>query len=229
MNDINAVISSDRFLLSWQKWALIASSPRQSQDTASVPKTVNLSWVFSDGCLAEVPMRSHFVLGVARGSEKEGCHGCYCTSWRSGSSTEFKRSFSYTHSSTSLAEPALCKCFHNSMCLCGSLVLHYYPVQALRRDETLRFCILPESRAGSSNNEEACRNVSVQSFRPEGSLQTNCRELYRWASYLYEAWVMGKEEHATLFSGARLAFTAEDAIYSWRECRTDQPLIKTDV
>lgn len=154
MNDINAVISSDWFLLSWQKWALIASSPRQSQDTASVPKTVNLSWVLSDGCLAEVLMRSHFVLGVARESEKEGCHGCYCASWRSGSSTEFKRSFSYTHSSTSLAEPVLCKCFHNSMCLCGSLVLHYYPVQALRRDETLRFCILPESSAGSSNNEE---------------------------------------------------------------------------
>lgn len=96
-----------------------------------------------------------FCAGVARESVKEGSYGCYCTSWRSGSSAEFKWSFSYTRSSTSLAKPELCKSFHNSMRLCRFLVLHYYPVQALCRDETSRFCILPESRAGSSNNEEA--------------------------------------------------------------------------
>lgn len=96
-----------------------------------------------------------FCAGVARESEKEGFRGCYCTSWRSGSSTGFKWSFTHTPSSISLAKPELCKRFHNSTCLCRFLVLCYCPVQPLCRDETWRFCILPEPRAGSSNNKEA--------------------------------------------------------------------------
>lgn len=96
-----------------------------------------------------------FCAGVARESEREGFHGCCCMSQRSGGSTGFKSSFTYTRSSISLAKPELCKCFHTSTCLCRFLVLRYYPVQPLCRDETLRLCSLPEPRAGTSNNEEA--------------------------------------------------------------------------
>lgn len=96
-----------------------------------------------------------FCAGVARESEREGFYGYCCMSQRSGGSTGLKSSFTYTRSSISLAKPELCKCFHTSTCLCRFLVLRYYPVQPLCRDETLRLCSLPEPRAGTSNNEEA--------------------------------------------------------------------------
>lgn len=80
MNNINAVISSDWFLLSWQKWTLIAGSPRQSQSTVTAPRTANFSWVLSDGCLADVPSWSYSVLlSLFQREWKRKVYGLHCS------------------------------------------------------------------------------------------------------------------------------------------------------
>lgn len=143
MNNINAVISSDWFLLSWQKWTLIAGSPRQSQSTVTAPRTANFSWVLSDGCLADVPSWSYSVLlSLFQREWKRKVYGLHCSRVR----VIFLLAYPLPFLSQNLSCVNAC---HSSTCC---LIL-LQPTTAPGQGWALWFCCFLSP--GNSNQDEA--------------------------------------------------------------------------